>query len=284
MKIILSRKGFDSSSGGMPSPILPDGKIVSLPIPCEKSPSQLKSLNWQGKRLSKIVNELSRGRVNSKQYLHLDPDIDYSILKNRPDHWRGAFGQMGAAQKHLANEGVSPGDLFLFFGWFKQVERHKKLWRFKPNAPDLHIIYGWLLVQEIVSVYQQETTIVEQFPWLSRHPHLNGSDNPNNSIYIADSKLPDSIAEQAGFGVFDSVKPAQILTDTSQSKRSVWKLPVDFYPHDGKPALSYHHDLTRWKILDNKWLNLQSVARGQEFVLDCDYYPEVLNWLRNLLI
>ena len=33
MKIILSRKGFDSSYGGYPSPILPDGSLVSLPIP-----------------------------------------------------------------------------------------------------------------------------------------------------------------------------------------------------------------------------------------------------------
>jgi len=33
MKIILSRKGFDSSVGGCASPILPDGKMLSLPIP-----------------------------------------------------------------------------------------------------------------------------------------------------------------------------------------------------------------------------------------------------------
>ena len=32
-KIILSRKGFDSGCGGYPSPILPDGTIISLPIP-----------------------------------------------------------------------------------------------------------------------------------------------------------------------------------------------------------------------------------------------------------
>ena len=32
MKIILSRKGFDSSSGGGPSPIV-DGRCLSLPIP-----------------------------------------------------------------------------------------------------------------------------------------------------------------------------------------------------------------------------------------------------------
>jgi len=33
MKIILSRKGFDSSYGGYASPIFPDGSILSLPIP-----------------------------------------------------------------------------------------------------------------------------------------------------------------------------------------------------------------------------------------------------------
>ena len=35
MKVILSRKGFDSSYGGYPSPILPDGRMVSLPIPLD---------------------------------------------------------------------------------------------------------------------------------------------------------------------------------------------------------------------------------------------------------
>ena len=32
MKIILSRKGFDSQYGGYPSPVLPDGRMISLPI------------------------------------------------------------------------------------------------------------------------------------------------------------------------------------------------------------------------------------------------------------
>jgi len=33
MKVIFSRKGFDSEFGGYPSPILPNGQIISLPIP-----------------------------------------------------------------------------------------------------------------------------------------------------------------------------------------------------------------------------------------------------------
>jgi hypothetical protein len=37
MKVILSRKGFDSGYGGYPSPILPSGEMVSLPIPYQKN-------------------------------------------------------------------------------------------------------------------------------------------------------------------------------------------------------------------------------------------------------
>lgn len=33
MKIILSRKGFDSGNGGFPSPKMPDGTLLTMPIP-----------------------------------------------------------------------------------------------------------------------------------------------------------------------------------------------------------------------------------------------------------
>ena len=33
MKIILSRKGFDSANGGIVSPIFEDGAMISFPIP-----------------------------------------------------------------------------------------------------------------------------------------------------------------------------------------------------------------------------------------------------------
>jgi hypothetical protein len=38
LKIVFSRKGFDSKSGGGPSPII-DGALFSLPIPSGKYPS-----------------------------------------------------------------------------------------------------------------------------------------------------------------------------------------------------------------------------------------------------
>ena len=48
MKIILSRKGFDSGNGGQPSPILPDGTLLSMPIPSNDSDNTYSTIMWNG--------------------------------------------------------------------------------------------------------------------------------------------------------------------------------------------------------------------------------------------
>ena len=48
MKVILSRKGMDSTSGGMASPILPDGTLLSLPIPDKTARTTYKKLSYKG--------------------------------------------------------------------------------------------------------------------------------------------------------------------------------------------------------------------------------------------
>lgn len=57
MKVILSRKGFDSKNGGMPSVIMPNGDMVSMPIPALHGQSYA-SLHYKGKRYSKLLKEL----------------------------------------------------------------------------------------------------------------------------------------------------------------------------------------------------------------------------------
>jgi len=53
---------------------------------------------------------------------HLDPDLDAASRRREPG-WRPLLGQHGAAQSHLCNESVGPGDLFLFFGLFRRTEQ-----------------------------------------------------------------------------------------------------------------------------------------------------------------
>lgn len=58
MKIILSRKGFDSKYGGGSSPILPGGEMLSMPIPASgnETGNQLKDLHFAGKAYSEYAD------------------------------------------------------------------------------------------------------------------------------------------------------------------------------------------------------------------------------------
>ena len=55
MKVILSRKGFDSSNGGVPSPIMPDGTLLSMPIPTEDN-AHYGELYWDGASYEEILS------------------------------------------------------------------------------------------------------------------------------------------------------------------------------------------------------------------------------------
>jgi len=73
MKIILSRKGFDSTNGGYPSPIV-DGTLLSLPIPDKNDKIKYAELQFEGKNYAKIIEDLTKGKILETK-CHLDPDI-----------------------------------------------------------------------------------------------------------------------------------------------------------------------------------------------------------------
>ena len=116
MKIILSRKGFDTVNGGCASPCLPDGTLLSMPIPSDDSLTY-NDIVYQGLTYKQILKQLNP----KKEYngCHLDPDIRPSLRTITLIEWQPAFGQIDAAQGQLRNQGVGAGDLFLFFGWFR---------------------------------------------------------------------------------------------------------------------------------------------------------------------
>lgn len=151
MKVIFSRKGFDAGYGGMASPILPDGRLLPLPIPSSHDRATMGMLDFPGIDLDKVLRDLSGGRHTSRSTVHFDPDLGGTHVPGIPG-WRPALGQTGAAQGHLANNGVGSGDVFLFFGWFRQIDQINSQWRYVPGAPDLHVIFGWLETEDVLAV------------------------------------------------------------------------------------------------------------------------------------
>ena len=68
MRIVFSRKGFDSGSGGAPSPIL-SGKPVSLPIPT----THRSHTSYEQLGLGDVVEQQTRGRIGRDHLCHEDP-------------------------------------------------------------------------------------------------------------------------------------------------------------------------------------------------------------------
>ncbi len=226
MKVILSRKGFDSSNGGCPSPILPDGTLLSMPIPSDDNVSY-EELCYCGNNYSDLLAHLSPRKTYL--YCHLDPDIRENIrLVDIPD-WKPAFGQIGAAQGLLMNAHVEIGDIFLFFGWFRQIELHNDKYRYiRKNTADfyhsfdLQVIYGYMQIGEIIT----NPNRIAEFYW---HPHSSSQRlmNTSNALYVPSARL-SFLPNKNGFGVLD-YREDRVLTMNGQ-KRGTWK-ELDFlYP------------------------------------------------------
>ena len=166
MKIVLSRKGFDSASGGGPSPMV-DGAPVSLPIPAGAGRA---GVPYRDLGLADHVALASRGKLGGESLAHHDPMF--------LDDGTCLFGQCGAAQSHLENRGVGRGDLFVFFGLFRAA-RDKR-----PH----HRIFGWLWVEEVV---RTGDPLMQDLRDLG-HPHAIEPHGANDAIYVGSGRAATS--------------------------------------------------------------------------------------------
>lgn len=281
MKIVFSRKGFDSGSGGCPSPIFPDGRLLSLPIPHKYSPIAYKNIFFDEFNVGEIVESLTKGKRPSHHFAHLDPDINPASISRHPD-WQPIFGQSGIAQKHLINQGVSAGDLLLFFGLFQEIIVENGKFTFNSKTSPKHVIWGWFQIEKGIPVDQIDK---KKFDWAMYHPHFHGKAEDFNTIYIAKKNLDfPQLSDKSisGAGIFPFFVDKLQLT-APDSSSSLWKLPLCMSPRNGVSQLSYHKKLERWEMFDD-YVLLQTVGRGQEFVFDSLDYPEAIDWIGNLFI
>lgn len=290
MKIIFSRKGFDSVAGGFPSPVYEDGSLVSLPIPePNPKPDDLRyaDVDIGGTSLGQVVEQLSEGRVRAIEPVHLDPDLRAGA-RPRTEGWRPAFGQAGSAQGHLARQKVGAGDLFLFFGSFARAVNARGRHEYRDKKARFHALFGWLQVDVMLDPELGPASLPA---WARDHPHARHTYPGANALYIAKSTLsvPGASVDLPGAGAFAQMHDELILTSASSReghspRQSCWSLPRCFLPEAG-PSLTYHRAPKRWcpdpSNADRVLLEL--VHRGQEFVFDAADYPGAVEWAVGLI-
>ena len=169
MKIIFSRKGFDSSAGGGPSPIV-NGRPVSLPIPAGTASRTTYGALGLGEHAAKA----SRGRFGPDDLCHHDPMF-------LPDG-TCAFGQHSAAQTHLEGQGVGPGDVFVFFGLFAEEETSE------PH----HRIFGYLRVEEMITLSDGVPLTMIDID----HPHALAMHSANDVIWCGEGRMAKRASPQ----------------------------------------------------------------------------------------
>ncbi|MEE4200733.1 hypothetical protein [Erythrobacter sp.] len=161
MRIVFSRKGFDSSAGGGPSPIT-GGRPVSLPIPAGAA----STTTYGDLGLGEAAAKASRGRLGARDLCHHDPMFlaDGTCV----------FGQCGAAQTHLERQGVGLGDVFVFFGLFAEEETGE------PH----HRIFGYLKVEETVPLAAGAPDELKAIA----HPHALAMHSRNDCLWLGEGR------------------------------------------------------------------------------------------------
>jgi len=263
MRIVLSRKGFDSAYGGWPSPVLPDGRMLSLPIPSDNGTQRYQDLKVDsGRTYLDVMSELGPGaltlghktrKLSADLRAHLDPDLIASVVPRLPG-WKPLFGQVGTAAGHLHKQGVRGGDLFLFFGRFAMTKRGLHSLEFV--GPEMHCLWGYMLVDRVIDC--ADRTRFE--PWMMAHPHTQPAfaTRVNNTLYVAARHVPNAGKPGAGRFLWDE---RLRLTCPGGKRLTDWSLPqcfryVNMTYHSGSFTYGWHEDKFR------------AASKGQEFVVD----------------
>lgn len=282
-RIILSRKGFDSSAGGCASPILPGGTMFSIPIPENANhtvSTRYEDLGGQGQvPLPRKLLTPSDLPVPLGGPVHLDPDIRPGLRSRAAQRLCPPklllYGQDAGFQTHLANQDVQQGDLFLFFGWFRETAWSGKDLRFGRGASDKHVIWGWLEVGRQHYV-PRNGPIPKVLGSARHHPHLDYLNRQNNCVYEAPETLSLN-PKLSGAGIFNPYSPDLCLTAPNEPRRSRWKLPAFF-----RRTMMTHVSWDKWTTKGDSMYG-QSPGRGQEFVFNTESIePEVKAWLGDL--
>ena len=283
-KVILSRKGFDHEAGGYPSPVLPDGSLISLPIPGEAGKHNLLRYSdlyfEKNGKLADLMESLEIRGFRSKP-VHLDPDLRITSLPARLDGWTPLFGQTGAAEGHLNNNGVGIGDLFLFFGWFRKtkVENGKISFDVINDPVGKHLIFGYLEVGRIL----HGGDAVEK--WMEYHPHAYFIRNPNrwkNAIYVASEKLSFCPNLKGAGNFFYNERSYNRLTLTRSRTRNIseWNLAPEIF---SDAEITYHRVKEKTWKKDSLGCYFQSAKTHWQEAVITDQTGKVQKWATELI-
>lgn len=261
MRVVLSRKGFDSVAGGGASPIMGDGRMVSMPIPEPESTAAPDGPTFEDTMVTgsepityaKLGEQCGLPKATGPA--HVDPDL-VPGARPRLEGWRASLGQANNAASHLRNQNVGPGDLFVFFGLYA------------PLGPGglrrddwFHALWGYLQVDQVLDLHARPSIP----DWLAGHSHLSAGAMATywrNLLYVARERL-DFAPDQPGWGVFNYQTDLR-LTPAGATTRTELELQAFFGPDAGTTVTYLPGHL--WSDIGGGRVRVEFCGNKQEMV------------------
>jgi hypothetical protein len=204
--------------------------MVSIPISDSGTGISFNSVRYPSPYGSSVADILRVVRCcfDANNEVHLDPDLRKASRKRWSEEWRPIFGQCSTAQAHLDKQHVDIGDLFLFYGYFKALDRE---FQQRERFNEGHVVFGWLQIAERLPVNVATRAAI---PWALDHPHLltplpQRVKPERNTVYTANEFL-SFLPSVNGGGVFPKYHPDLCLTEDpsgSSVRRSIWHTFLD---------------------------------------------------------
>ena len=252
MKVILSKKGLDSTYGGYAIDLdrmldKTHNKMLYIPMPMldNKDDKGRKYKDIQSNYCNgstflelykKFANDKAKIKVRGKTYdiddknifCHPDPYI-LELYKNETlsgfdknkefnihsiNQGVSSFGQAGKAAPHLNGQSVGEGDLFLFYSSYKRNNKY------------IHAIWGYLEVGKVIEC--SELSDDDKNFWLNQlgdQPHKSVIATPcDDVIYVAKRGNLSFNPKFPSNGLF-TFSEKLILTDENENSRTFWRVP-----------------------------------------------------------
>ena len=238
--------------------------MLSIPIPVKGKEEGIhySKMRFKGQSFRSYMKQLNLRLDQST--CHCDPYINANVFV-KGKSWIPSFGNHGAAASHLINEKVTIGDLFLFFGTFQKVRRVDSKWSFDKKSESMHVLFGFMLVEQILKMNEEQDKKVAAKLGLQDHPHFVNEYPINNILFIGDK-------ERSGIFNFND----DLILSHNGKAKSIWKVPSFFDECEisrnrNKSRFTKRKDFVLWK----------TVSIGQEFV--CQANQQLTTWANQLI-
>ena len=272
MKVILSRKGFEPTHGGIPSPIMPDGTLLLLPKPVEDGTIHYQELTYQGQSYYDIAVSLDENLQETLKNASCHTGCFINPASHVPPlEWYPAYIHNGPLESHLSRQNVSVGDIFLFYGWFRQTEYDNTYrLRFVPDAPELNIVFAYF---QIGAIIKDNSFFSNHYNW-----QLNTLTNKrfviSSTIYLPTKKLSYN-NHQPGCDIL-SYSSKLILTKPGYHYNQ-WQLPDFLCSPD--VTITYHNNRNNGFLSGKDYFKASPIS--EEFVIHGSH--DLKHWVHNMI-